>query len=288
MLRRGFDIQLKVEREAWTIERLLRQPVDWGRIGLAVDDRPVERLLRDGGLDHEIRAAIKLGVPVVRAYQMATINNARHWRLDRDHGGIAPGRYADILVVSVLERVAVVRVFAAGREVARDGALLTPVDPRPAPAYATNTVRLRRPLQMEDLAVSAPAGRDVVYVMVIPPFYWSRDVEPITRRLSVRDGINKVAVIDRHRASGNIGLAFWAWGLQRGAVALTVLHDSHNLCVIGADDRDMVVAVNRVAEMQGGLAVARDGRVQAELALPIWGLMSDAEPAKVAAAHEQV
>jgi adenine deaminase len=297
MLRRGFDIQLKVERESETIRRLLRHAVDWGRIGLAVDDRPVERLLGDGGLDHEIRGAIALGVPAIRAYQMATINNARHWRLDRDHGGIAPGRYADILVVSDVERVAVTRVFASGREVARGGTLVQPLDPRPAPAYATDTVRLRRPLCVDDLAVPAPAGHEVVRAVVIPPFYWSREIEPIIQVLPVRHGrvapapergINKVAVVDRHRASGNIGLGFWIWGLRRGAVAFTVLHDSHNLCIIGADDQDMLAAGRRVAEMRGGLAVVRDGRVLAELALPVWGLMSDQEPLKVAAAHENV
>lgn len=297
MLRRGFDIQLKVEREAPTIRRLLQEGVDWGRVGLAVDDRPVERLLSDGGLDYEIRCAIELGVPAVRAYQMATINNARHWRLDRDHGGIAPGRHADILVVSDLKRVTVAQVFANGRQVARDGALVEPLDPRPAPAYATSTVRLPRPLRLEDLAVSAPRWREIVQALVIPPFYWSREIEPITQQLPVRNGhvvgapergINKVAVIDRHRQTGNIGVGFWAWGLHQGAVAMTVLHDSHNLCVIGAEDRDMVVAANRVAEIQGGLVVVQNGRVLAELALPVWGLMSDAEPAQVAAAHERV
>ena len=116
MLRQGFTIQLKVEREIPTIKRLLESQIDWSRVGLAVDDRPVEKLLELGSLDHEVRLAIETGIPPIRAYQMATINNARHWRLDRDHGGIAPGRYADILVVSDLEKVAIDRVFANGEK----------------------------------------------------------------------------------------------------------------------------------------------------------------------------
>jgi adenine deaminase len=110
-------------------------------------------------LTHEVRLAIEAGIPPIRAYQMATINNARHWRLDRDHGGIAPGRYADILVVSDLEKVTIDRVFANGREVARNGRLIIPLEGlgnpnRLAPGYALNTVRLAREVTADDFRVS--------------------------------------------------------------------------------------------------------------------------------------
>lgn len=304
MLRQGFTIQLKAERETKTIEKLLESRVDWSRIGLAVDDRPVEKLLELGSLDHEVRLAIELGIPPVRAYQMATINNARHWRLDRDIGGIAPGRYADILVVSDLEKVVIERVFANGKEVARNGKLLIPLEgpgqpSRHAPGYALNTVRLQRKVTADDFKVGAPVEitcsrgqeRVWVYALVIPPFYFSDDLEAITCKLPVRNGfvepvpgtgVNKVAIVERHRGTGNIGLGFWRWGFQRGAVAMSVLHDSHNISVVGANDHDMAVAVNRVAEIQGGIVVVENGRILAELPLPIFGLMSDAPPKEVA------
>ena len=303
MLRQGFTIQLKAEREANTIKKLLESQVDWSRIGLAVDDRPVEKLLELGSLDHEVRLAIELGVPPVRAYQMATINNARHWRLDRDIGGIAPGRYADILVISDLEKVAIERVFASGKEVARNGKLLVSLEVpdqgnRLAPSYALDTVKLRRKVTADDFKVPAPVeitcrGQERVWVhaLVIPPFYFSDDLEAITCKLPVRNGfvepalgtgINKVAIVERHQGTGNIGLGFWRWGFERGAIAMSVLHDSHNISVVGANDHDMAVAVNRVAAIQGGIVVVENGRVLAELPLPIFGLMSDAPPEEVA------
>ncbi len=209
MLRQGFTIQLKVEREIPTIKRLLESQIDWSRVGLAVDDRPVEKLLELGSLDHEVRLAIETGIPPIRAYQMATINNARHWRLDRDHGGIAPGRYADILVVSDLEKVAIDRVFANGREVARNGKLVIPlkgldIPNRLAPGYALNTVKLARKVTADDFKVAAPGAsatssaqrqtqgfcdikeNNEVHALVIPPFYFSGDKEPITCKLPVR------------------------------------------------------------------------------------------------------
>lgn len=304
MLRRGFCIQLKVEREIPTLKRLLEDAdnIDWTQVGLAVDDRPAERLLQVGGLDNEVRAAIKLGVPPVRAYQMATINNARHWNVERDHGSISPGRYADVLIVTDLENMVVSRVFASGREVARDGALLQPASARLAPPYAVNTVRMKRAVTAADFKVAAPANRgecagaahdgNMCQAMVIPPFFWTgEDRKVLAQTLAVKDGlvqadpsrgINKVAVVERHKATGNIGLAFWQWGFQKGAVAMSVLHDSHNISVVGASDADMAAAVNRVAELQGGIVVVEGGKVLAELPLPIFGLMSDAPAEEVA------
>ncbi len=297
MLRRGFDIQLKVEREVETIQLLMRSQIDWTRVGLAVDDRPVQVLLEKGGLDNEVREAIRLGVPAIRAYQMATLNNARHWGIERDHGAIAPGRYADIVLVTDLSAVKVSRVFASGVEVARDGVLLDPIAERPAPDYAINTMHLKRPVTAEDFAVHAPAGRSQVDALVIPPYLWTEEKSGITRRLPVRDGlvqpdpargIHKVAVVERHKATGNIGLGFWQWGIRRGAIATSVMHDSHNIAVIGANDHDMATAVNRVAALRGGIVVCCEGRVLAELPLPVWGMMSDAPPSEVADAYKKV
>jgi adenine deaminase len=115
MLRRGFEIQLKVKRSTAIVERFLEVGIDWGRVGLAVDDRPVDELVEIGGIDNELREAIRLGVPTVAAYRMATLNNARHWHHERDHGGIAPGRFADVVVLSDLESVAIDAVYPSGR-----------------------------------------------------------------------------------------------------------------------------------------------------------------------------
>ena len=132
MLRKGAHLQLKTERTADIIKQLLDLPLrDWRNVGLAVDDRTVADLLERGGLDHEVRTAIGLGIPVITAYQMATINNAAHWQVSHLHGQLAPGRYADVLLVSDLDKVVIDRVFADGRLVATQGRLTNPLSGAP-------------------------------------------------------------------------------------------------------------------------------------------------------------
>lgn len=290
MLRRGQYLQLQVDRAAEIIPALLEAGVDLAGVGLAVDDRAADRLLEVGPINHEVRRCIELGVPAARAYQMASYNNARYWRLDADVGVLAPGRWADILIVGDLAAVRVEEVYFAGRLVARDGRLTVPAA-APVPEYALNTVRLPRPLTAADFRIPAPAGAVRARVMVLKPGYYGRDLDALSDVVPVVDGclqaapdrgVAKAAVIDRHTGGGRIGRGFWRLGLRRGAVAFTVLHDSHNLCVVGVDDADMAAAANRVAQMGGGIAIAAGGQVLGELALPVLGLMSDAGLAEVA------
>ena len=132
MLRKGVHLQLKTERTAEMIRQLVDLPLrDWRNVGLAVDDRTAAELLDRGGIDHEVRTAIALGVPPITAYQMATINNAAHWQVSHLHGLLAPGRYADVLVVSDLEKVVIDRVIANGRLVAERGRLTSCARRRP-------------------------------------------------------------------------------------------------------------------------------------------------------------
>ena len=292
MLRRGLHLQLKIDRTGDIVRQFLELPLkDWRLVGLAIDDRPADELLEIGSMDHEVRRAIELGVPAAIAYQMATLNNAQHWRMEDDHGILAPGRYADILLISDLEKVRIEKVVADGRLVAEQGRLVREIRVPAAPEYVRNSVRLPRPLRAPDFEIAAPPNRSEVTATVLKPRYFSRDLGPLTHKLPVRNGlvqrdpargITKFAVIERYRRTGNIGLAFWELGFDRGAIAWTVNHDHHNLAVVGADDADMAVAANRVAELQGGFVIAAGGRVLAELALPIAGLMTDEDPNSVA------
>jgi adenine deaminase len=292
MLRKGAHLQLKTERTADIIKQLLDLPLrDWRNVGLAVDDRTVADLLERGGMDHELRTAIALGIPVITAYQMATINNAAHWQVSHLHGQLAPGRYADVLLVSDLEQVVIDRVFASGRLVARQGRLTSPLTGVPIDASLRHSVRLSRALRSADFEILAPAGRDSVQAYVLPPRYFSRELGPITKTLSVargrvqRDltrGITKFAIVERYGKGMSIGVSFWELGFDQGAIAWTVNHDHHNLGVIGATDEDMAVAANRCAAIEGGYVIVKDGKVLAELPLPVAGLMSDADPHEVA------
>jgi adenine deaminase len=293
MLRKGLALQLKIDRAADIVQELLKLPLrDWRNIGIAVDDRPADELLEMGSIDHEVRRAIELGVPPPIAYQMATINNATHWRVDHDHGVIAPGRYADVLLVSDLNAVKIDKVVANGELVAEHGKLVRAIPvPASIPDYVRNRVILQRPLRASDFEIVAPPNRTEVSAMVLKPRYFSKDTGPITKKLAVRNGlvqrdlargITKFAIVERYKKTGNIGLAFWEMGFDQGAIAWTVNHDHHNLGVIGATDEEMAFAANRVAELNGGFVVAKNGKVLAELALPIAGLMTHEDPELVA------
>lgn len=292
MLRKGVHLQLKTERTAEMIRQFLALPLkDWRNVGLAVDDRTAADLLDRGGIDHEVRAAIALGVPAITAYQMATINNAAHWQVSHLHGLLAPGRYADVVIVSDFEKVVVDRVIANGRLVAERGRLTGPLDAGPVDPSLQKTVRLARELRASDFEILAPPNRDTVQAYVLPPRYFSRDLGPITKTLPVsggrvqrdlRRGITKFAIVERYGRGMSIGASFWELGFDQGAIAWTVNHDHHNLGVLGATDEDMAVAANRCAAIDGGYVIVKDGKVLAELPLPIAGLMSDDDPRSVA------
>ncbi len=292
MLRKGVHLQLKTERTAEIVKQLLDLPLrDWRNVGLAVDDRTAADLLDRGGMDHEVRSAIALGVPVVTAYQMATLNNAAHWQVPHLHGVLAPGRYADVLLVSDLAKVTIDRVVASGRLVAERGRLTGPLPPSPIDPALRDTVRLSRELRAADFEVLAPPNRREVQAYVLPPRYFSRELGPITKTLAVRDGrvqrdlprgITKFAIVERYGRGMSIGVSFWELGFDQGAIAWTVNHDHHNLGVFGATDEDMAVAANRCAAIEGGYVIVKDGKVLAELPLPVAGLMSDDDPAVVA------
>ncbi len=291
MLRKGVHLQLKTERTADMIKQFVSLPLrDWRNVGLAVDDRTVAELLDRGGIDHEVRTAIALGVDPITAYQMATVNNAAHWQVSHLHGLLAPGRYADVLFVSDFEKVVIDRVIANGRLVAERGRLTGTLDAGPIDPALRNTVRLSRELRASDFEVLAPPNRREVQAYVLPPRYFSRDLGPITKTLQVgggrvqRDlprGITKYAIVERYGKGMSIGVSFWELGFE-GAIAWTVNHDHHNLGVIGATDEDMAVAANRCAAIEGGYVIVKDGKVLAELSLPIGGLMSDDDPVVVA------
>jgi len=292
MLRKGLCLQLKADRTEDIVKQFLELPLRaWRQVGLAVDDRPADELLEMGSLDHEIRRLIEYGVPPLVAYQMGTLNNAQHWRVDEDHGILAPGRYADVLLISDLAKVKVDKVVANGELVAEQGRLVKDIQIPGIPEYVRNSVVLERPVRASDFEIVAPPNRSEVTATVLKPRYFSSELGPITQKLSVKNGlvqrdlsrgITKFAIIERYRQTGNIGVSFWDMGFDQGAIAWTVNHDHHNLGVIGATDEDMAFAANRVAELHGGFAIVKDGKVLAELALPIAGLMTHEDPKSVA------
>ena len=295
LLERGCFLELKPRDARQAIRELVAAGIDWQMVGMCVDDRPAERISQLGHLDYELRICIEEGLDPIIAIQLATLNNARHWRKEHEVGIIAPGRHADILFLRNLTAFEIDKVMAEGVIVAEGGRLTADIPIRPAPAYVLNSIKLPKPMMAKDFEVKTAKGVKKVNAAVLRPFYYSVDLPPIKRELLVKDGlvqrdlaneVNKVAIV--RRDGGGIGISFWELGYQHGAVAMSVLHDTHNISVVGATDSDMAAAVNRVAEIGGGIVVVRDGVVKAEVALPIAGLMTDRPLPEVIAGLDKI
>lgn len=244
-------------------------------LALCTDDRNPLDIAEEGHLDFLIRTAIANGVAPLVAYRAASISAARAFRL-QDRGLVAPGWRADLVVLDDLEACRVNTVLARGRVV--DGALFGAR--RAVPPVGYNSVKAR-PVTAEAFRIPGD-GRQLSVIGVDPGKIITQHLH---RNLPTRDGevlcdpaqdAIKVAVIERHGKNGNIGRGFvHGFGLRSGAIGSTVGHDSHNICVVGASEEDMAVAVNRLIDIQGGFVVVDKGRVLAELPLPVAGLMSD-------------
>jgi adenine deaminase len=248
------------------------------RMMWCTDDRHPHDLLDEGHVDAIVRKAIGKGLDPVTAIQMATLNPATYFRLDRV-GAVAPGRRANLLVVSDLDALTIDAVYVGGREVAAGGGLTKDL-PRPAPISVPPSMKVD--LDSIDLAIPA-AGERVRIIEVIPDQVVTRETRAAP---TVIDGqvvadtqrdLLKLAVVERHTGSGNVGLGLaTGFGLRKGALAASVAHDSHNLIAIGASDADMHAALGAVVALGGGFAAVVNGQVKATVPLPIAGLMSDA------------
>jgi adenine deaminase len=274
----GMHIMIREGTGARNLKDLLPvvNPRTARRMMWCTDDRHPHALLEEGHIDSIVRAAIRLGLDPVTAIQMATLNPAEYFGL-KEVGAIASGRRADLVVFSDLEAPRMEAVFHRGMLVAQDGAILPEIE-KPAPLPVTPSMNVR----MDELDFVIPAEGSRVRVIDIVPgqiitgqriMDAPRSGNTVTADVS-RD-LAKIAVVERHTGSGNVGKALVrGFGLQRGALASSVAHDSHNIIVVGTNDADMQAAVQCVVEMGGGLAAACDGRIGARLALPVAGLMA--------------
>ena len=280
-LRAGMHILIRQGTATRNLHALLPlvTPANAGHCSFCTDDRHPAHLLEEGHVDDLVRQAIEAGLDPITAIRMATIHTARHYRL-WDLGAVAPGYRADLLALESLNPLTVSHVFKDGRLVARGRELVGRVDLPAAPA-------LRPTMHIDwgrvSLEVAAPAGAAQARVIGVVPG------QILTERLSMAPRVEngravadpardvlKIAVIERHKGTGNAGVGFVkGFGLQRGALASSVAHDSHNVVVVGASDDEMLHAARAVADMGGGQAVVAGGEVLARLPLPIAGLLSD-------------
>lgn len=248
------------------------------RCFFVVDDRSCTDLLRDGDVDAIVRKAIQKGLDPVWAIQMASINPAEYFRLDR-MGAIAPGYCANLIVLDDLQSIRAIKVYYHGRLVAQDGELIVPM-PKPIQPNFMNTINIK-PFGPDAFRMRAKSLRMPV-IEVIPDQIITRRVDT---SIAIQDGfvlpdiemdILKLVVVERHKATGHIGLGLVkGFGLKKGALASSIAHDSHNIISVGTNDHDMFYAIKELERLQGGLVVVHDGQVLGSLALPIAGLLSN-------------
>lgn len=307
----GTSVEDAIQRVRQGMKAILRQGSGWKDVAeqvralterrldarhflLCTDDSHSETLVSEGHVDRALRAAIEAGVPPMTAIQMATLNTAEHFGVARDVGLIAPGRYADILLVSSLEHFSADMVFGRGRLLCENDKLLVDLTPYLYPEWVRQSVHLKGELTAGDFVLNAPTPSGVVKAHVIGIIENQAPTRHLTFEMPVVNGqvqadmerdLAKIAVVERHQKTGRIQV-----GLVHGfgfnvpcAVATTVAHDSHHLIVTGTNDSDMSIAVNTLSQAGGGQVVVREGKVIGLVDLPIAGLMSN-ESAEVVAA----
>jgi adenine deaminase len=266
---------------------------------LCTDDCHSGTLVNEGHMNRVVRHAIECGCEPLIALQMATINTACHFGLERELGSITPGRRADVILTDDLVSLPINRVIARGRTVAQDGVLKVEAAPFEWPDYARQTVNMGKTLGAGDFAIHAPEGANSARVKVIGVVENQAPTKLLHAELEVRDGliegdevkdVCQIALVERHRATGEVTNAFVSGFTYKGdcAVASTVAHDSHHMIVVGTSRTDMALAANRLGEVGGGVTVFKDGRELALVRLPIAGLMSDAPAEEVAADAERM
>jgi len=297
-LRQGQRVMMRYG-SAWhdvaaQLPALLHGGVDSRHFILCTDDSHSQTLVDEGHMDRVLRHAIAEGLAPLTALQMATINTAEYFGVSRHIGQIAPGRYADVLLVPDLKSFTADTVIAKGKLVAENGLVRATMPASVYPEWALHTVHFPRPLRAEDFRLTAPRAASTVTAHVIgiienqaPTRHLTMPIVPLSNgevRADTNRDIAKLALLDRHRASGEVRI-----GLVQGfhfsgacAVATTVAHDCHQMIVVGTDDEQMAIAANECAGCNGGQVVVKDGRVIGSVPLPIAGLMSDRPATEVA------
>ena len=279
------------------IKAVTERGIDSRNIILCTDDCHSGTLVYEGHMNRVLRHAIAQGLKPVTAIQMATLNTAQHFGLERELGSITPGRRADLIITSDLTTLPIELVIAHGRIMAENGRLTAELPKFNYPATAKNTVHVGKTLTSSDFEIAAPKGANKVEARVIGVIENQAPTKALQRPLNVKSGlvemdrqndVCQIAIVERHRGLGTVVNAFVS-GFRYDvdcAVASTVAHDSHHIIVVGTNHADMAQAANALSEIGGGVVVVSMGVELARIELVIAGLMSD-EPAEIVAAKAE-
>lgn len=301
-VRQGMRAMLRLG-SAWydvapQIKAVTEHGLDSRNFILCTDDSHSGTLIHDGHMNRVVRHAIAQGLQPITAIQMATLNTAQHFGLERELGSITPGRRADLIISSDLATLPIEQVVARGVRVADNGSLSIDIPTFSYPESAVDTVHMGKTLTTDDFQISAPAGaKDKVSARVIGVVENQAPTKALQVELEISEGlvemdikndVCQVALVERHKGTGKVVNGFVSgFGYNTAcAIASTVAHDSHHMIVVGTNHKDMALAANRLGEVGGGVTAFADGKQLAMVELPIAGLMSN-ERAEVVATKAQ-
>jgi len=286
-LRMGLHIMIRegsIRRDLEDIAQIKQSGIDTRRLILATDGASSVDLIEKGYMEYVVQKAVDCGFDPIAAIQMATLNVAEHFGLDGFIGGIAPGRYADLVIIPDINTIAAQVVISNGKVVAKEGELLTVPRVHRFSRHSLNSVHLAREVKSSDFAIQPPAGAQKARMRIIEMItdLVTADAEvdwPLTGaeiRSDVKQDVVKIAAVDRtHHPGKTFTGLIKGFGLKSGAMASSAAWDTSDIIVVGANDEDMAAAVNRIHTLQGGSVVCNNGRVLSELPLPIFGTVSD-------------
>ncbi|MCY4260817.1 MAG: amidohydrolase family protein, partial [Rhodobacteraceae bacterium] len=298
-VRQGMRVMLRLG-SAWhdvesQITAVVEKNLDPRNFLLCTDDCNANTLVFDGHMDRVVRHAIACGCDPVVALQMATINTATHFGLERELGSIAPGRRADLILTDDLATLPILEVYARGRHVASRGAMTIETPMINWPDDARHSVRTGRRLDKSDFVITVDKSpkdnlitANVIGILEnLAPTRHLRFEMPVVDgvvSIDVEQGISQVALVERHRETGRVVHGFVHGFGYRGSMALasTIAHDCHHMIIVGTSHAEMAMAANHLAEIDGGISLWQDGYEQATVHLPIAGLMSDSPAVSVA------
>lgn len=267
------------------VKGVLEKKLDTSNLMFCTDDKHAREIQVEGHINYNVSRAIELGLDPMKSVQMATVNTAKHFRMEDEMGSITPGRLADIILVEDWHDMKPDIVIFEGNVVAQNGELVKECKVEDYPDWLKHTVILKNPVTPESFEVPSKKMEGTTKIHVIEMIPRQIINNHIIKDVSVKNGmiqvdveqdILKLAVVERYGKNGNIGIGFvQGFELKKGALAYSMSHDHHNIVVVGTNDEDMALAVNEVVRLNGGLSVACDGKILNSMELPIGGLMSE-------------
>lgn len=267
------------------IRGVIEHQLDTSNLMFCTDDKHAREIQVEGHINYNVSRAIDLGLDPMKAIQIATVNSAKHFRMEDEIGSITPGRLADIILVEDWREIKPSVVIFEGNVVAENGKLLEECKVEEYPEWLKHTMILKNPITAESFAVPSKKqdGSTKIHLIDLIP----RQIinHHVLEEMQVKNGkiqvniekdILKLAVVERYGKNGNVGVGFVrGFELKKGALAYSMSHDHHNIVVVGTNDEDMALAVNEVARLNGGLSVTCGGKILNSMELPIGGLMSE-------------